>query len=138
MYKTARTMLILAVVAFGYCVTVAAMRFGNPVVIGIGILVVAGLVKRRHAALTAHGTARWADADDLRSAGMLDADSGLILGRVPDASKPSFPKALRGLLDPRTTAQEASEKFLAAIQIGSKRRPNRALVRMPHAVHTMF
>lgn len=51
----------------------------------ISVLFVLGIVVRRKAkrkSLTTLGSARWANKQDLQAAGMLDADSGLILGRL--------------------------------------------------------
>ncbi len=44
--------------------------------------------------LTSFGTARWANVDDLRAAGMLDANSGLIIGRVMGSGNPEAVKAV--------------------------------------------
>jgi len=78
-------MLMLAVLAFIYCVALLAMQFENAAIyFGIGIFVLACLAKRGYGALTAYGSARWANASDLRKAGMLGAKTGLIIGRVSE------------------------------------------------------
>ena len=138
MYKLSRLILILTVFATFYCLAVLAVRFGGPVYIGIGIVLIAAFARRSYAALTAFGTARWASADDLRRTGMLDARTGLIIGRVTDAGKRPLSNALRGLFDPMMSSKEACEEFLKAIQV-RWRKPtlNPALVKMPNAVHTM-
>jgi len=88
MYRLCRLMLILAVLAITYCVVVLAIQLGGLVCIGIGVLAVSSLARRGYGKLTAYGTARWADANDLRKAGMLGAKSGLIIGRVSDGGNP--------------------------------------------------
>jgi type IV secretion system protein VirD4 len=137
MYKLARFMLILTVFATGYCLAMLAVQLGGLVYIGIGIVVIAAFARRGYAALTAFGTARWANANDLRKAGMLGASTGLIIGRVMGEGKPPLSTALRGLFDPTLPSREACEAFLAAIQTGRKATLNPALVRMPKAVHTL-
>ena len=85
MYTLCRLMLMVAVLAFIYCVAgMLAVQFGGLAVVYIwfviGIVCArACLAKRGYGALTAYGTARWANADDLRKAGMFDARSGLII-----------------------------------------------------------
>src|SRR5205807_93181 len=80
--------------------------------------------------LTAHGTARWSDGDDLRRAGMLDADSGLILGRITDC-RPKLETALKGLFDRRVDAAFACQQFLALFG-----KPPERMVRLAHSVHS--
>lgn len=51
----------------------------------ISVLFVLGVIVRRKVnrkPLTTLGSARWANKQDLQAAGMLDADRGLILGRL--------------------------------------------------------
>jgi type IV secretion system protein VirD4 len=136
MYKLSRLMLISTVVATFCCAAVLVAKLGGLVFVGIGIALLAGFAKRGYGALTAFGTARWANAEDLRATGMLGAKTGLIIGRVTDAGKRPLGKAVRGLFDPRVPSKEACEAFLEAIQIGRKPTINPALVRMPKAVHT--
>ena len=86
--------------------------------------------------LTAFGTARWANVDDLRAAGMLDANSGLIIGRVMGSGKPPFRTAIQELFSSWVSSKEACEQFLASIRLWCKAKLHPALVRMPNAVHT--
>jgi type IV secretion system protein VirD4 len=94
-----------------------------------GILLAAHLYRKRSTRLTTLGSARWADEDDLRRAGMLDADSGLILGRLVGASGRAKPR-IRELFSRRLTAKEACQRFWFA-----GRRARNQLVRLANAVH---
>jgi type IV secretion system protein VirD4 len=89
-----------------------------------------GAARKGYRRLTAHGTARWCNADDLRQAGMLDADSGLILGRIAD-NRPKLWSVLKTLFDRRVNAAVACEMFLELF-----RRPTQRMVRLSKAVHT--
>jgi len=135
-YAICRVMLIASVSAFGYAVASAILDLGGLVIIGIIVLVLAAITRRRSEAFTAFGTARWADANDLRAEGMLGAISGPILGRVMDDGKPPLRKATRELFDFTVPSKLACEQFLASIRFGEKAKENPALVRMPKAVHT--
>jgi type IV secretion system protein VirD4 len=136
LYLLSRIMLIVSVLAVCYCVVSAALDLGGLLYIGIAVLLLAAIARRRINAFTAFGTARWADANDLRAVGMLGATSGPILGRVTDGWKPPLRKATRELFDFKVPSKEACEQFLAACRFGQKAKLNPALVRMPKAVHT--
>ncbi len=135
-YAFCRVMLIGSVSAFGYAMASAVLDFGGLVIVAIVVLVIAAATRRRSEAFTAFGTARWADANDLRAAGMLSASRGPILGRVMDGSKPSLRQATRDLFDCNVPSKEACEQFLASVRFGQKAKLNPVLVRMPKAVHT--
>jgi type IV secretion system protein VirD4 len=136
MYKLSRLMLIGTVLATFCCVAALAAKLGGLIFFGLAIVLLAVFAKRGYWALTAFGTARFANAEDLRATGMLDSKTGLIIGRVMDAGNRSRSKALLRLFDPRVPSQEACEEFLEAIQIGRKPSINPALVKLPKAVHT--
>jgi type IV secretion system protein VirD4 len=129
-------MLIGSVSAFGYAIASAVLDFGGLVIVAIVVLVIAAATRRRSEAFTAFGTARWADANDLRAAGMLSASRGPILGRVMDGRKPSLRQATRNLFDCKVPSKDACEQFLASVRFGEKAKLNPVLVRMPKAVHT--
>ena len=65
MYKLARLMLIMTVVACCYCVVIAAMRFGGFAYIIIPLVILGYVTRRKPGVYTAHGTARWADASKI-------------------------------------------------------------------------
>lgn len=135
-YAICRLMLIVSVLAVCYCVVSAALDLGGLVYIGLVVLLIAAISRRRSEALTAFGTARWADANDLRAEGMLGANRGPILGRVMDEGKPPLLKGTRGLFNFKVSSKEACEQFLASIRFGQKAKLNPGLVRLPKAVHT--
>lgn len=136
MYKLSRVMLILSVVAGLWSLMLFGMQIGLLGYIGVGLILFKLFGKRAYQALTAFGTARWANVADLRAAGMLGANTGLIIGRVGGERKPPFHKALQELFSSWVPPKEACEQFLASIRIGFKAKVRPALVRMPNAVHT--
>ncbi|HWB14095.1 MAG TPA: type IV secretory system conjugative DNA transfer family protein [Pirellulales bacterium] len=123
-----RLFLILAVLLVG----------GSAVMVGqmspalsAGLLVVCiWRASKRRVRRTTLGSARWAGVNDLRRAGMLDADSGLILGRVIDGRR-DVVEALKNLLDWRLDAKTACRSFVGVFH---RRKPE--LVRLSNAVHT--
>jgi len=136
MYKFTRLILILTVLVSFYCLAALAAKVGGLIFVGGGIVLLGVIAKRGYGALTAFGTARFANVQDLRATGMLDAKTGLIIGRVMDAGNRSRYKALLRLFDPRVPSQETCEEFLEAVQIARKPSINPALVKLPKAVHT--
>ncbi|MBI1347060.1 TraM recognition domain-containing protein [bacterium] len=135
MYRLSRLMLILSVVAGLWSLLILGLKLGGIGYIGIALLLFMLFGKRGFQALTAFGTARWADVADLQAAGMLDAHSGLIIGRVGGWAKPSFQKAMRQLFNSWVPSKEACEQFLASIRVGRKSKLPPPLVRLPKAVH---
>jgi type IV secretion system protein VirD4 len=110
----ARLMLVVGIVLFGYCagLTGAAVPFLGTVALVAACGYMARGARKR---LTTLGSARWADAADLRAVGMLDARSGLILGRMTDNRRHFLP-ALRSLFNPRVDSTTACRLFIAAIR----------------------
>ena len=135
-YALCRVMLIVSVLASAYAVASAILNLGGLLIIAGIILVLAIVTQRRSEAFTAFGTARWADPNDLRAAGMLGARRGPILGYVVDGVKPALREATRKLFDFAVSSQEACEQFLMALRFGEKSKQNPTLVRLPNAVHT--
>ena len=93
-----------------------------------GVMAVGLAAKKGYTQLSAFGTARWADHEDLKAANMLDSWHGLIIGRIA-VRLPKLP-AVRALFNLRIRAAEACENFMAAL-FGSS-----ATVRMANSVHT--
>jgi type IV secretion system protein VirD4 len=123
-----RVMLIAGVLLIAYCLALAGTTM--PWLLAAGVVCLfAYLAKHGHKRLTTLGSARWADTEDLRIAGMLDPRSGLILGRSME-SRRHFVSALKALLNPRVDATTACRQFLAAL-----RKPGNLLVKL-NAVHT--
>jgi type IV secretion system protein VirD4 len=128
--KFCRLIALTAIILMAVALALLAMRYPWPVIIGIIITAIVA-AKKGYIRLTAFGTARWADADDLRQAGMLDAKSGLILGRITD-TRPRVWSALKALFNPRVASDVAVEQFLALF----RKHPPQALVRLHKAVHS--
>ena len=127
--KLCRLILTLAVLLTG----------GSAVMVGytwpaIGVVVMFSLTywvaKKRRKPLTTLGSAKWADVEDMRWAGLLDAGSGLILGRAT-VGRRNVVQALKHLMDKRVDEEFACKQFVALF-----RRPRQVLVRLSNAVHT--
>ena len=67
----------------GYALIAAGVMIGPISLVLFALAGIAHLARKRRDRLTTLGSARWAVANDLKSAGMLGAKSGLILGRIP-------------------------------------------------------
>jgi type IV secretion system protein VirD4 len=137
MYKVSRLILILSVAAGIWSLLIFALQLGGIGYITIAVVLFAFYAKRGYGRLSAFGTARWANVDDLRAAGMLDANAGLVIGRVMGGGKPPFRTAIQELFSTWVSSKEACEQFLASIRLRRKAKLNPALVRMPNVVHTM-
>lgn len=136
MYLLSRLMLILALIAYAFCVVMVAMVPGAAVYVGIGIVLLVCFTRRKQGDYSAYGTARWATFANLWYAGMVGARRGLILGRTTNTTKPSFNKAQRDLFDFRVSSREACEQFFDAIRFFRPPRQSSELVRLSKAVHT--
>src|SRR5581483_9253458 len=128
--KLCRLLVLTAIISMAFALALLAVRFPWPVLLGLIIWAFVE-AKRKYTRLTTLGSARWADCDDLRRAGMLDAKTGLILGRITDTRRNVWP-ALKALFNPRVASDVAVEEFLALF----RKKPAEALVRLPKAVHT--
>jgi hypothetical protein len=80
MYLLARLMLMLTVLVGVYCVLITATYMWPASAWLVVLLGIAYVVRRGKEGLTTLGSARWANERDLE--GMLDAKSGLIVGRL--------------------------------------------------------
>jgi type IV secretion system protein VirD4 len=121
-------MLIIGVILLGYCLVLVGCAMPGAMVIGL-VCLTAYIANHGRKRLTTLGSARWADASDLHKAGMLDAKSGLILGRLTETRRRLLP-ALIALCSNRVDAFTACRQFLGAL-----RKPQSAIVRL-NAVHT--
>jgi type IV secretion system protein VirD4 len=127
--KLTRLVLIASVLLVIYaCVMLCMIQPWFIALFAVAAVAVAG--KRGYTRLSAFGTARWADADELNRAGMLGSKSGMIVGRM-DVPRPKLP-AVWGLFNPRIKASVACEQFLALF----KKSVEQPLVRLTNAVHT--
>jgi type IV secretion system protein VirD4 len=131
MYKAARALLIVSVLEFGYALGVA-MLAGWPYSIfaAMGAVIFRRFKKGRY--FWAHGTSRWATESDLRKAGMIDGDKGLIIGRLDGTAPPTWQQVIPSLFDPKLGAKAACDQFLRVLSPSKRGR----LVRLSKAVHT--
>jgi type IV secretion system protein VirD4 len=131
MYQLARLLSVFAVVLGIYSVAVATALFwpGSAVVLGVGA--VAYVRWRRRGPLTTLGSARLADAEGLARAGMLGAERGAIIGRLPKSLAGRRLPNLRKLFDRNVSAKEACRGFWWRLH-----RSNDEFVRLPNAIHT--
>src|SRR5438876_44891 len=122
----ARIMLILALLTFGYCLVLLSMKSLWVLFFAVFILLAAS-AKKGYSHYTAHGTARWADQADLERAGMLEAKTGLILGKLT-LTPPGVVKAAEALLNPRVPSDAACRDFLMSMRLLGKQKPEGPLV----------
>lgn len=121
-------MLLMVVMVAGYGAILLAILTWPLSGIVVPALVIAAF-RRQRAALTTLGSARWADESDLRAAGMLAADSGLILGKIKTSRR--IGAAMESVLAQRTSSQHACDEFLRLLQ-----KPRWETVRLPQGIHT--
>lgn len=130
MYRLSHAFLVLSAFA-GFVLLVPLWITGWPWsnAMALAMVIVIGYHASRRQ-LTTLGSARWADNRDLQYAGMLDCNSGLILGRVM-AGGHSLLEPLRLLFWARLEPQEICERFWRLFQRG-----HRHVVRASQAIHT--
>ena len=145
MYLLSRLMLIAAVALAVPCTVLAAILAIQEffpenqelvwAILIVGMIAVAVRKKGRRI-FTSGGTAVWASTAELERADMLDAGTGLILGRVPSEGTP-FGQAVKALVNTNLDAKESCRQCFASLN-GRKRKQGR-LVRLPRsAVHAMI
>jgi type IV secretion system protein VirD4 len=130
MYKLSRTLLMVAVIISLVFIGGAVQAFWPHSALVLVVLVLAALGRKGYARLTTLGSARWAEWNDLRWAGMLNARSGLILGRLPASPRFRLFIAIASLFRGRIGAREACEGVISAF-----RRARGDLVRLSNAIH---
>ena len=130
MYTLSRTLLMVSVIISVVFLagTVETTAPIGPVLVVIGVLAAVG--KSGYARLTTLGSARWAERNDLRRAGMLNGRSGLIIGRLPGRDRYRLIRGVAGLFRPGLSAREACRGVLAGF-----RRTRGELVRLARAIH---
>jgi type IV secretion system protein VirD4 len=137
MYLLSRILFKLSILALIYCAAVMVAMYWPQscwVLLPIGVVI----AKRgRVAALTSHGTARWAAFSDLRRAGMIDARRGLSIGHLLGEEPGRRWAAVKGLFNGRLSAKQACQDLRAAFKKKSGRGvPDRGpIIRLPNAVH---
>jgi type IV secretory pathway TraG/TraD family ATPase VirD4 len=86
--------------------------------------------------MTAFGTARWAAEEDLSRKKMLDAESGIILGRIQlQGGTRGFWQAARELFRGKGSAEDECWRFIQAARPRGWRRPREAVVSLPQTTH---
>ncbi len=127
LYRCSRGFLLLAVLLALYCVGAMVILGGTMGVMVFVFLWICFRANRKRQRSTALGSAQWAQEKHLRRAGMLNATSGLILGRVP--GKPEYKYNIGELLNLSVGAKDACELFW----------PKRSrIVRLPQAIHSVI
>lgn len=134
MNKLSRLILIIALLQGIFCAAVWIDCLPPPALLLIGGFVLLGHMGQR-AVRWAHGTARFANQNDLRNAGMLGGGRGLLIGRMSDNKPVSLAAGLFSVLDSRLGSIEACERFFLALYgLGCLRYEQD--VRLNRAVHT--
>jgi type IV secretion system protein VirD4 len=135
MYKLTRFLLIAGMGLVAYALGVLSMMLAPWSFLFLFVGGVVLIIRQRQSVLSAFGTAAWASARELRNAGMLGAEEGLILGRNAEDVKGWLP-AIKGLFDRRIPHKDACLAFMAEALRRWKYKAKAPLVRLPHAVHT--
>jgi type IV secretion system protein VirD4 len=128
LYRISRGLLQLAVVIGFLFLCLAGLLYWPLALVFLG----ASLCKKitqRHQRWTTLGSARWANEEDLSRAGMLDATSGLILGKFYVGR--SVSRAVAKLFSKRLLPAQACHEFLSSLRHGHS-----VTVRLPQAIHT--
>lgn len=128
--KYCRILLILSVLIVVAILVLICVKLPWTLVL-IGLIAV-GMATKKGYQLTAHGTARWANAEDVKRAGMFSSENGLLLGRMR-VSRPGFIEALAALFNPRVSSEAACERFVFSMR--KLQPPPPELVRLSKAVH---
>jgi type IV secretion system protein VirD4 len=130
-YRFCRASFIVSTLQFAGALTMGVVALGPWAWAPIVVAALVQAAKRAKTTFWAHGTARWASEDELRS--MIDAKQGLILGRLRASQCRPWRNGLRALFDRRLEARQACDRLLAARLM---RRSGGPVVRLSNAVHT--
>jgi type IV secretion system protein VirD4 len=131
MYRLCRLLLIVAAVEMLSAVSIGLAAAGPWVWAAAVVAFFAQLARSGKRLLWAHGTSRWANEDDLQ--GMIDAEHGLMLGRIADRNWRPWRGGVKALFDRKVQAKDACRRFLST---GFSFRRRNPLVRLSKAVHT--
>jgi type IV secretion system protein VirD4 len=129
-YKAARLFLIVSVLELGYAMAVA-IACGWPWSMFVALGAIAVRTVKKRGSLWKMGTARWANEADLRRAGMIGSENGLMIGRI-DSPKPSIFQVAPALFNRRVGSKAACSWFLRCMSSGKTGQ----LVRLSKSVHT--
>jgi type IV secretion system protein VirD4 len=120
--------LIAAVLLFSYSIAVAVWLWWPGSLIVVAAVGFSAFVRRPRRRSTALGSARFAEKRDLYRAGMLGADSGLPLGRLPAGSGRQNALSVRPLFDLRVDSVQACREIWPGYHRGE-------IVRLSQSVH---
>jgi type IV secretion system protein VirD4 len=134
MYHLSRLALVWGLIALFYCI-VLVVAMTAPLSVIVVVVGLIGLVGNKTLHLSAFGTARVSDENELRKARMIGAHEGLILGRLPANPRWRWLRAMGKVLIGRIPPAEACHSFLDLFR-KSARKQEGELVRIPQAVHT--
>src|ERR1700730_5498845 len=115
MYRFCRGLLIVGTMELAFAVSVGIAGVGPWAWTAVVVAAFVGLAKRGKQLLWAHGTARWASEIELRKAGMIDGEKGLMVGRLGHSKRPNVFQVFPTLLDRRAGAKEACDQFLRVL-----------------------
>jgi type IV secretion system protein VirD4 len=131
MHRFCRLLLMAAIVEFVGAFSIGLAAAGPWVWAAAVVAAFVQMARRAKRSLWAHGTSRWANDKDLQ--GMIDAEEGLILGRIAESNWRPWRRGLAALFDPKVEAKAACRRFLSA---GFSFRRQCPIVRLSTAVHT--
>ena len=131
MYRFCRVLLVVATMEFAAALSIGVVAGGPWAWVAVAGAAVVQVVKRGKRKLWAHGTSRWANDADLE--GMIDADQGLILGRLAESKWRVWRRGVAALFNRNVCAKEACRHLLAA---GFSFRWRSPVVRLSRACHT--
>lgn len=126
-----RAMMIAAISLLGLLLVAVFARY--PGLLVVPALAVMWRFAQKKYALTAHGTARWAEPDELKRAGMFGG-VGLPIGYVK-VWRPGFWKSLEGLFDKSVPSAEACLNLMLSMRRIQTVKPASEMVWL-NAVHT--
>lgn len=126
-----RLILILAIVILAGTFMLICTRFPMLLVFVAGGFILRSM--RKTSALTAFGTARWADAYDAEDASMFSQSSALPLGRM-QVLRPAVAASFKALFDRHVPAAKACERFIFSMR-KLQPAPPPQLVHLANAVH---
>ena len=131
MYRFCRALFIVSTLQFAGALTMGMLIAGPWAWAAFVVAALVQAAKRAKTTLWAHGTARWASEDELRT--MIDAEEGLILGHLRASQCRPWRDGLRALFDKKVEATQACNRLMAARRM---RRSGGPVVRLSNAVHT--
>jgi type IV secretion system protein VirD4 len=132
MYRLCRLSLIVATIELASTIAIWASCTGAWGLVAIGVAAVVHAT-RRGKQLWAHGTSRWANERELRKAGMIDGNRGLMVGRLVDRKRPTVQQVTPILFDPRVSSRDACQQYVGMLSRSKKG----SLVRLSRSIHSL-